>query len=295
MAIYGNEYIEEARINNDYISNHFLNAVLDEKAQEYYKEIEAYRESGEGQFEIAKKLIELTDKEFEDFDNLTKEHIIESYFNAYNYRMLLEYSGNPEKNEEFKQTLQDLDRVLVTYIDIFKEYDKYLRKATDLLKACKDVDTARTAFTDCNKESRATDKLIDDMIKKSGIEKNPFKRFDQQIKKFNNKYSTIGMEEKKKFDKKLGSYYDQVEEIIIPWSTGGDMKAFNEMNDALLHFYDIMPELQDKIVNLMSSWYHDMFAVYRTIAGECIYLRKHLGIEKENGIIYKMVQKIFKK
>jgi hypothetical protein len=56
-----------------------------------------------------------------------------------------------------------------------------------------------------------------------------------------------------------------------------------------------MPELTDKATGYAGSWYHNMFELYRSILGECAFLRRKLGLERENGIIYKMVQKIFKK
>jgi hypothetical protein len=88
-------------------------------------------------------------------------------------------------------------------------------------------------------------------------------------------------------------YANKVNDIIEPWSEGGE--KIEELNVAIDKFDSYMPELTDKAVDYVDSWYQNMFNLYDSILGECAFLRRKLGLERENGIIYKMVQKIFKK
>jgi formyltetrahydrofolate synthetase len=308
MALYGNNDIKELNEFSDYVNNNFLNSILNEDAQNIMNSIKAYRESGEGQFELAKKIIDITDEEFKDFDNLTKEHLIEAYFEAFRYRniylqesveisedlkWLLEYSGNPIKNEEFKQSLKDVDKALTQYIAVLGVYDSTIKKFIELLNGIKDIDSCRQAYLDIVKESKAGDKNIDNLLKDAGLEKSPFTNFNRQLNRFNNKYSTTAISEKKVFDKKLVEYANKVNDTIEPWAEGGE--KIEELNLAIDKFNSYMPELTDKAVDYIDSWYQNMFNLYDSILGECAFLRRKLGLERENGIIYKMVQKIFKK
>ena len=308
MALYGNNDIKELNEFNDYVNNNFLNSILNEDAQNIIDSIKAYRESGEGQFELAKKIIDITGEEFKDFDNLTKEHLIEAYFEAFRYRNiylqesveisedlkgLLEYSGNPVKNEEFKQSLKGVDKALTQYVAVLGVYDSTIKKFIELFNGAKDVESCRQAYLDIVKESKAGDKNIDNLLKNAGLEKSPFTNFNRQLNRFNNKYSTTAIAEKKVFDKKLVDYANKVNDIIEPWSEDGE--KIEELNLAIDKFDSYMPELTDKAAKYVGSWYNGMFELYDNILGECAFLRRKLGLEREHGIIYKMVQKIFKK
>ena len=310
MALYGNNEFKELKEVSSYIRNDFLNFCLNEEAKNLREDITKYKDTGIGQEEILKKLAVLTDEKRKDLDNLTKDKLIEAYLDAFRYRniymesidsdetaeQLLEFSGDEYKNKQFKQTLQEVDKYLIAFIKELQDIDKLLIKITSLYSKCKNVNTARKAYTDAIKEAEAVNKALKKMFADIDNGISPFKKFDKQAGTFNNKYSTVTMEEKKIFDKKIKEYIKQVNDIIEPWG-GGEKNGVKvqALIDAMNNFRDCMPELSDKADAIPQGWYKYMFEAYRDDIGVCYWIRKKLGIEVEGSIKWKIVHALFKK
>ena len=310
MALYGNNDLEELNETSRYIRNEFLDYCLNEKVKEVEANIAKYKETGLGSEEIFTKLAKLADEKCKDVSAITKEKLVESFLEAYRYRniykesldndkdteQLLEYSGDKYKNEQFKKTLQEVEKYLIAYMKELQLIDGMLTKITGCYSKCKNVNTARKAYTDAIKESKATSKSINQMFDDLKDGTNPFTKFQSQAGSFNNKYSTVTLEEKKIFDKKIKQYVDQINNLIEPWAANGDKNnaKVQAMIDSVEHFQECMPELYEKAAGIPYSWYKYMFKAYRDDIAICYWIRKKLGIEIEGTLKWKIVHALFK-
>ena len=311
MSLYGNTVdMKELNEFRDYIRNDFLNYCLDEEVIDIRHDIEVYRETGIGQLDILKKLAKLTDKKNKRLDDIAKKQVMEAYTEAYNYRnvynesmslevpeKLLEYAGNDYKNDQFKKTLQEIEKHLIAYVKEIEIIDKTLTKFTNSLNKSKNVNSARKAYSDCVKEGKATVKAINTMYESLNNGIDPFTKFKSQAGSFNNKYSTVTMEEKKIFDNKIKAYIKQIEDHIEPWAAGPDGKnnaKIQGLCDALDKFQEHMPELHDKATELAMGWYNYYFKAYQEDMAMCNYIRRKLGIEIEGTLRWKIVHALFK-
>ena len=310
MALYGNNDLEELVEVSKYIKNDFLDYCFNEKVKDVESDIAKYRETGLNQDEIFVKLAKLTDDKCKEINSIVKEKLMESFLEAFRYRniykesldndkdteQLLEYSGDKYKNEQFKKTLQEIEKYLIAYVKELEILDSMLTNITGLYKKCKNVNSARKAYTDAIKEGKATAKTINKMFEDLRDGTNPFTKFQNQSKSFNNKYSTVTMDEKKIFDKKIKEYIDKINDMIEPWSGTKEKNnaKIQAMIDSVEHFQECMPELYEKAAAIPWSWYKYMFKVYREDIAICFWIRKKLGIEVEGSLKWKIVHALFK-
>ena len=310
MSMYGNNDLHEYNEVSNYIRNDFLDFCLNEKVKEIKEDIVKYRETGIGQEDIFKKLAKLTDEKSKAISNLAKEKLMESYLEAFRYRniykesldtdnvadTLLEYSGDKYKNEQFKKTLQEIEKYFIAYVKEIEILDNMLVKVTGYYNKSKNVNTARKAYTEAVKECKAGAKSINSLFESLNTGTNPFTKFQSQAGSFNNKYSSVTMEEKKMFDSKIKDYIDNINNIIEPWA-GNDGKngpKIQALIDSVEKFQENMPELGDKAAKLPYSYYEYMFKAYKEDMYICQYIRKKLGLEIEGSFKWKIVHALFK-
>lgn len=208
-------------------------------------------------------------------------------------KILLEYSGNPVKNAEFKEVLDEVDELITVFMKnirrVDSEMDKILTAGNQILKS---KGSYKTKLDTIKKDRDDYIDWQDDLFKPVNGQVT-WRRLGSKVRTFNNKYSTVTMEEKKKLDKKLRDFLDELDKTIDPWCK--DKKKVNkfiELRDKLKDIDDAYTESLNKIFcdyydylfNEVQATYHDIRTVIRD-----------LNVNKENSLSYKFIQAILKK
>lgn len=314
MSIYGNipKVSEEDVDLSRYLKEDFLNFSLNEEVNTISNKIRDYKASGEGLQELSTDMINMIKDQ--SYDRNTRISLLNSFTEAvtYNYlhendtdsdildieeSTLLEYSGNPEKVKNFKEMLKELDDIFTYYRVIIDEDTKVLDTIISSCSKVKKIDDARRCYTDCAKAGKAANQAIKAAADKVDLDSQPFTRFKQQSNSFSGKYSTITLEDKKQFDKKLASFSEKIINDLDPWGSKDDVDGpkIKALLEALEKFEEVMPELGDKFREFAGSWYKVLFNDSSSILNIVKWCRVKLNLGHSNTIRFKIVQKIFKK
>lgn len=198
---------------------------------------------------------------------------------------LVEFKGNEEKNNIFIQVLDDVDKMLKSRADIIDTLEDSCNKVFNMTKSVK-AENIREAIEKVYQIDKQTANAI---TKIEGYYPNLTMRFIRsEVRKFNNKYSEITMNEKKKLAVKLQQYkkkmqdfgykYEEESQIQKEW-----IKAIERMeNDNIKSSYQLAKYAQ--------NWYK-MIIDYVNESIELINdIEKLLNVEKgQKSIIYKVL------
>lgn len=312
MSIYGGlkqnmnmEASAELSVIESYIENNFLENCLNESVMSILDKISSISEA-ESKFDFAKSIIEEAESLSESAKCIIMKSLLEAMTEenrsveesvgllneSYDPEALLEFSGDPKKNEEFIECLKDLDQLCTFNMDKIRKLADYLGKLSDLadqiMKSPKKykelLDKARGYVTEFNDWYNKTGKNISGMV--------TWNQFKQKVKKFNNKYSEITMEEKKKFNEKIVKYYGEISKLATPWAKNG--KEIVKLHDK----FDKLVELDRSYTQTFAKICDDCAGVLIEEAnytiGDVNYIIKALDVGKEQSLLYKVVNKVFK-
>ena len=295
-----------------YIENSFAQILLDEDAQCIKEQIKSLAETG--QFTID-DFCNISDQLREaNFSQSTNEMLVEYMYEAFlicgsnlesvdETAMILEYSGNPEKNKQFIKTLNELEKYLNDYHDFamenFRLGDRIVAEMKKVEKY-KDKDESKVKKICDNIANMIEDQPYDQ--EKWNAHTRNYNEFKRLKSKFSNKFSNITMEEKKALDKKLDALISKTldSEEICKWikfqNKGNDTPQF----DSLVKYYDMMKKInRDASVECLNKWINPYLEYQWNLLQNCIgftnWIRRQLNIDRENRLTYKIVQKVLKK
>ena len=117
-------------------------------------------------------------------------------------------------------------------------------------------------------------------------------QFNSKIRKFNNKYSEIGMSNRKELAKKLTSVLTDIRKIGSEWgSEGSKWEPFD----------NIVPELKEIDASYTNTLGSNLYEVNKLLITECNYtiadinsVLKSLNINGDKKLLYKIINKVFK-
>lgn len=312
MSIYGGRSNSQNKVDKTlemYIEESFLDSIYNENVSAIHDKIIYHNESSQSTFDFIKSIISESEEKglSENSKDFITRRLLESMGVSYDIveavtedaipldestEAILEFQGNPEKNKEFISILKDLED-LCNY-----NYERIKRLADDMDKLDKDADEAikdpkkfkeileraRQYIQDFNEWYRKASKTINAPV--------TFKNFQSKIKKFNNKYSEITMDEKKKLRDKLLKIAKDIDAMIEPWAKGG--KRIDAFKEKLTKLSVIDKDYFDKFNKYAWDNYDYFFSEYKYTFDDIAIICKYLNIERENTVMYKIVNKLFK-
>lgn len=288
-----------------FLENEFGETMLDEDATELRHSI--MEDAMNGSLTVEKFGLYLAQMEGCNFNSFTTKMLMEDlydgYLKSYNAEVELEYSGNPKLNEEYKRALQQVEAWFLDsdkLIDhIFKTGDEMLAELEKLSKMSLEKDETKIKV--------GVNKIYSLMDKVSKIDadwethiKN-YQNFDKLNRKFSIKFSNITMEEKKAFDKKLDQLAAKIMDgDIKKWVKFQDLQNQTPAYDKLVvdfeKFKEVDRERALKLLNeCINPYIRYQCSVVFTTVGNINVIRRKLGIERENKLLYKVIQRLIKK
>ena len=217
--------------------------------------------------------------------------------------VMLEFQGDDKKNQEYLAAVDKAEEALNwLYEDSksdMKNLEAWMKKAASL-KTEKDL----------KKYSNDFKNMCDDKIRywnkneyKAAARKHyaSLQNLIKLSKTFNNTYSSFLMEKKKEIDIRFSKISDETFELVFDWahfqnaSTSG--KKIEEFNESVRKMYVIDRSIMEGESGLMKylQWYYSQSfnAAYNTFKFVGA-MRYYLGISKEDTIVYKIINMIFK-
>lgn len=198
---------------------------------------------------------------------------------------LLEYKGNEVKNNIFIQILDELDDLCKMNLDKITSTDKYIQDAYKLCKKSNKTNI-KSNLTEVRKLGRELNSKLSNI---KGYNGNlSFRLLQKEINKFNTKYSSITMNEKKKLAEKLESYKKKLNEFSKKYSEN------SEFEKEYIEFYDYLEAIdipaKNEIIEVMNSWITKIRQEINLTVEDIDVIIKTLNIEKtEKSIVYKMM------
>ena len=207
---------------------------------------------------------------------------------------ILEYAGNPVKNEEFKVILDDVNSLIEYFhsnIKVFvKAHEDLIGLALKIKNTPKKASELMKQIPDIQKACR--DGLVENEKKYQPNGTFTWTQFNSKIRKFNNKYSEIGMANRKELAKKLTSVLTDIRKIGSEWgSEGSKWEPFD----------NIVPELKEIDASYTNTLGSNLYEVNKLLITECNYtiadinsVLKFLNIDGDKKLLYKIINKVFK-
>jgi hypothetical protein len=217
---------------------------------------------------------------------------------------LLEYAGNAEKNRLFREVMVEMEKMFAKY---YAECDFVITSLDQIVSICekeaaKKKPDAKVAATACKKvfdkvEYELTKDEAKEYIRSYNI---TWAKIKKLTSKFSIKFSDVVMEDKKAFDKKLDAAAKKVSEnkkftSWLPCRELNGTEKVQKLNKAL----DILDiDSHDATVNIASKYTQPIYGyAYQCLngyIGNINFLRRKLGLERENTVFYKVLNKVFK-
>lgn len=232
-----------------------------------------------------------------ELSNYLENYFLESVLNEsgcarINY--VQEIVGNANKNNNFIQVLDQIDGLMTMFIDKIKLVDEYLYWMSDQLDKTNEK-TFNKVFSDCKTRGRETnkklDKIKDDFKKKYGKDgKDIWPDFKRQIKMFNNKYTETSMENKKKLDTKLESYFKLLKEVLDRYQDEGeyDKKAYNTYKK--IDNFNVT--YSNAYSDFEQAWYKYIWNEAKYTINDLLFVVDELNIKKlEKSPLFKFLNK----
>lgn len=222
---------------------------------------------------------------------------------VYSNNYILEFAGDEKKNKE--------------YLDAVDKAEEALNWLKEDCKAdVKKLDEWKTKIAkiknekDLKKFSNDFKNFVDDEIKRWNANeyKSLYTRHYENLRKlvklsdnFNNKYSSILMEQKKEIDMRFSKIADAIFEVVYEWvsfqnasTSGKKLKEFNEEINRIYRIDRSYFEGDNSVMKYISFYYQqsvgNAFNIFRYVG----YIRHCLGLEREDKLLYKIINKIFK-
>jgi hypothetical protein len=207
---------------------------------------------------------------------------------------LLEFKGNDVKNQEFIDFLEEIEEICNFNLVKIRKLADYSEKILNNAKAIAKSGSAKM-FSENIDKSREYAGEYNEWKDKAGRKINAplsFNKFTRSSRSFNNKYSNVTMEEKKKLDAKLRKFEKEIRKLAEPWTNDGE--KMDEMCNIADDLYNIDKNYYDvfirNFVDLNKLFIYEVNATLDDIG----YAYNVLNIKKEKSFLYKAINKIIK-
>ena len=132
---------------------------------------------------------------------------------SYNEAYLMEFTGNEKRNEAYKECLEKLDEVIQLFIKRIKHVQEIFDKMIALFMTINNKNLFKVE-SQIRQTGRNGNAKLDPINKEiSDKSRKTWNQFISLSNKFSVKYSSVTMEEKEKFSKKLDPYFDTLDKI----------------------------------------------------------------------------------
>ena len=215
----------------------------------------------------------------------------------YGNDLILEYKGNDSKNKEFTNSLNNIKNYYDDFLNYIIEQSNFINKSLKYLESIKSIDQVKnpTQFSSIIKDYNKLIHSFDTTINKQEL---IYKDFLKLRKSFNNKYSYISLDERKKLKLHIDNIKDKINKLLYTYSI--DNKEFiDKLNNLQDNYYKLVYSIPE---NELSDDYHDdvyfmtdaMMSNFDSICEICLnrldLLIKYLRIDKiENSLGYKIL------
>ena len=215
----------------------------------------------------------------------------------YGNELILEYKGNDFKNKEFTNSLNNIKNYYDDFLNYIIEQSNFINKSLKYLESIKSIDQVKnpTQFSSIIKDYNKLIHSFDTTINKQEL---IYKDFLKLRKSFNNKYSYISLDERKKLKLHIDNIKDKINKLLYTYSI--DNKEFiDKLNNLQDNYYKLVYSIPE---NELSDDYHDdvyfmtdaMMSNFDSICEICLnrldLLIKYLKIDKiENSLGYKIL------
>lgn len=215
----------------------------------------------------------------------------------YGNELILEYKGNDSKNKEFTNSLNNIKNYYDDFLNYIIEQSNFINKSLKYLESIKSIDQVKnpTQFSSIIKDYNKLIHSFDTTINKQEL---IYKDFLKLRKSFNNKYSYISLDERKKLKLHIDNIKDKINKLLYTYSI--DNKEFiDKLNNLQDNYYKLVYSIPE---NELSDDYHDdvyfmtdaMMSNFDSICEICLnrldLLIKYLRIDKiENSLGYKIL------
>lgn len=216
---------------------------------------------------------------------------------------LLEYAGNPEKNKALIKLMSEMESRLQDY---YNEID-FVITALDEIAAIIKREAAKGSKANAKDAAFKVKSVYDKVDKKLSSPENKeyikkynitFSALKNVCKSFGVKFNDVVMEDKKAFDKKLDAAVKKVKDNkkFTRW-----LPASNNTTEAITEFNKDLNTLEvdngdavGQIVKYVQPVYGYAYNIMMGYIYNINYLRRILGLEKEDTVFYKVLNKIIK-
>ena len=207
---------------------------------------------------------------------------------------ILEYAGNPVKNEEFKAILDDVNSLIEYFhsnIKVFvKAHEDLVGLALKIKNTPKKASELMKRIPDIQKACR--DGRVENEKKYQPNGRYTWTQFNSKIRKFNNKYSEIGMTNRKELAEKLTNTLNDIRKIGKEWGGSGEKwKPYD----------DIIPDLKKIDESYAGTLERNLCTVNELLVDECNFTMsdikstlRQLNIDGDKKLLYKIINKVFK-
>lgn len=216
---------------------------------------------------------------------------------------LLEYAGNAEKNKILLKLMKEMES---RFQDYYEELEFVIQALDDMEAAVKkeakkgDKSNAKSAAFAVNGiykkvDAKFTSKEYKDYVKKYNT---TFSALKKICNSFGVKFNDVVMEDKKAFDVKLKAAVEKARnnKKITRWlpTEEGRITPIVDLNKDLEQLaIDNKDAVQAIVKDFQPVYNYAYYAVYGYM-GNINYIRKVLGLERENTVFYKIINKLFK-
>lgn len=210
---------------------------------------------------------------------------------------LLEYEGNPTKNEAFADCLKEVEELIKLYIDRIKFVEDKVNKMVKLYLAIKE-DGKNLFKTDAEirKIGMNANKDLDKIHKEiSGMSYRVWSKFNRLSSSFSVKYSSVTMEEKEKFAKILEPYSDLLDELYNKY-TDDDyrQKVLDAYSTCLIAARNMGKDetYTNGLFNVVASWYCFMVDEICYTINDIRHVLRKFG--SKDNLLFKLLNKDYK-
>lgn len=216
---------------------------------------------------------------------------------------LLEYAGNPEKNKILIKLMKEMEERFQDYYEevifVVEALDEMTAAVAKEAKKGQKANAKSAAFAVNSIYKKVDTKLSSKEYKEYTKKYNTtFSALKKICNSFGVKFNDVVMEDKKAFDAKLKAAVDKAKnnKKITRWLpvNEGTTEAIKDLNANLETLkIDNADAVTAIIKDIQPIYNYGYYSIYGYM-GNINYIRKVLGLERENTIFYKIINKLIK-
>lgn len=204
---------------------------------------------------------------------------------------LLEYSAKENDIEDFKEMAKQVQYWAKWYLNIIEAHAKLADQVLVKYKAVKTDDQGNKLAMYISDEFDKIKEMYNKYDESMGTLASAHRAFKAICRKFSIKYGDNAMEEKKKLGADLDKMYKELDKYWKKYfSTNRWVNQYNSICDNC----PIKLAVKRNIVNEFYPFWNNLYREVVLTAGDINGATKALRLQKENGLMYKFLQKVIK-